>query len=83
MLEDEFNDYRLHLKTLLTRVVDCKSVNEDNLTHLRAHYLTSNETSQSMTAQGLVVENDVWHHSLFTKMDKETQKAWERKKPWQ
>ena len=79
MLEDEFKNERLHLQTLLTRVVDCKSLNEENLAHLRALYSTFNESSQSMTAQ--VVENGMWHHLLFTKMDKETQKAWERKNP--
>ena len=81
MLEDEFKNERLHLKTLLTRVVNCKSVNEEDLAHLRALYSTFNETSQSMTAQGWVVENGMWHHLLFSKMDKETQKAWERKNP--
>ena len=79
MLEDELKNERLYLKTLLTRVVDGKTVNEENLTHIRALYSNFNETSQSMTAQGWVVENGMWHHLLFTKTDKETQKAWQRK----
>ena len=62
MLEDEFKNDRLHLKTLLTRVVECKSFDEKHLTHLRAFYSTLNETSQSMTAQGWIVENGMWHH---------------------
>ena len=34
MLEEEFKNNRLHLKTLLTQIVACKSVDEENLTLL-------------------------------------------------
>ena len=59
MLEDEFKNERLHLKTLLTRVVDCKSVNEENLAHLRALYSTFNETSQINDSTGM--GSGEWH----------------------
>ena len=81
MLEEEFKNNCLHLKTLLTQIVACKSVDEENPTLLGPFNLTVSETSQSMTAQGWIVEIGMWHHLLFTKLDKETQKAWERKNP--
>ena len=72
------------MKNLLAKVVDARPVKEENANHLRILHSIFNETAQSLQALGCQIgqiDNDLLHYHLMTKMDVESQKAWELHNP--
>ena len=79
LLEQRYKNDRIILRTLQARAVDFKPVRGDSKHQLRLLHSTFNEVTQSIHSLGRRVDNDMWHYLLFTKLDVDSQKAWELK----
>ena len=81
ILTERYRNERLIVKNLLAKVVDTRPVKEENANHLRILHSIFNETAQSLQALTRQIDNDILHYLLKTKMDGESQKAWELHNP--
>ena len=79
LLEQRYKNDRIILRTLQASAVDFKPVRGESKYQLRLLHSTFNEVTQSIHSLGRQVDNDMWHYLLFTKLDVDSQKAWELK----
>ena len=77
----DYHSGRHIIRSILTKVIDAKPVKDENAAHLRGLYMTFNEAVMQMENLNRDVNNDMWHHLLLSKLDADTQKAWELDNP--
>ena len=76
LLEQRYKNNRIILRTLQARAADFKPERAEGKYQLRLLQSTFNEVTQSIHSLGRQVDNDMWHHLPFTKLDANSKKAW-------
>ena len=76
ILTDRYHNERIIVRNLLTRIIEFRPVQTDNAFQLRLFHNTFHETTLALKSMNQLVDNIMWYHLVFSKMDPESQKAW-------
>ena len=80
ILTDRFHNERIIVRNLLTRISEFRPVRTENAFQLRLLLNTFHETALALESMNQLVDI-MWYQLVFTKMDPESQKAWELANP--
>ena len=81
ILTDRYHNEIIFVRNLLTRIVEFRPVRTENAFQLRLLHNTFHETALALESMNQLVDNIIWHQLVFSKMDPESQKAWELTNP--
>ena len=81
ILTDRYHNERIIVRNLLTRIIEFRPVRTENAFQLRLLHNTFHETALALESMNQLVNNIMWHQLVFSKIDPESQKAWELANP--
>ena len=81
ILTDRYHIERINVRNLLTRIIEFRPVRTENAFQLRLLHNTFHKTALALESMNKLVDNIMWYQLLFSKMDPESQKAWELANP--
>ena len=81
ILTDRYNNERIIVRNLRTRIIEFRPVRTENAFQLRLLHNTFHETALALESMNQLVDNIMWYQLVFSKMDPESQKACELANP--
>ena len=81
ILTGRYHNERIIVRNLLTRNIEFRPVRTENAFQLPILHNSFHETALVLESMNQLVDDIMWYHLVFSKMDPESQKAWELANP--